>query len=141
MKFTTLFLIMIAAVGAGVSGCATAGMFPAVNLTEVGLASNNYRIIEKNASGESSAGYLLGLSVSSGMAAQTVALIRVNGSGLLYKEAMENLWDNFEQNHGKVEGRNLALTNVRYDADALNVIGLYTQVKISIRADIVEFVD
>jgi hypothetical protein len=59
---------------------------------------------------------------------------------MLYKEALENLWKNFETTNGSVEGRRLALVNVRYDADALNLF-VYTQPKIVIRADVVEFTD
>ena len=53
-------------------------------------------------------------------------------------EALENLWKEYEEKHGSVIGKKLALVNVRYDSDALNLI-LYTKAKISIRADIVEF--
>ena len=72
---------------------------------------------------------------------KTFALIRVEGEGLLVKAALEDFWGNFEKQYGDVEGRNLAIVNVRYDSDALNVLLLYTKPKISIRADVVEFVD
>lgn len=122
------------------AGCASSGKFQSMNVTNVELSEPNYRIVATNISGEASAGYLLGLSVSAGGEMQTGALLRVKGEGMLYKEALENLWNNFEAAHGSVAGRNLALINVRYDADAMNVLGLYTQPKISIRADVIEFV-
>ncbi len=59
---------------------------------------------------------------------------------MLYKEALENLWKNYETANGPVEGKRLALINVRYDSDALNLI-VYTQPKIIVRADIVEFTE
>jgi hypothetical protein len=64
----------------------------------------------------------------------------VDGTGLLYKEAVENLWANFADEHGSPEGRRLALVNVRYDTDNLNLL-VYTKPKVSIRADIVEFIE
>lgn len=121
------------------AGCANSGMFAAANVTDVQLAEANYRLVATNVSGEAEAGYLLGLSAGSGLGLSTLALIRIQGEGLLYKEALEDLWQNFEAQYGSVEGRRLALVNVRYDADALNVLGLYTRPKVSIRADVVEF--
>ena len=91
-------------------------------------------------SGEATAGYLLGISFGNGSNQATLALVRVEGEGLLYKEALENLWDNFEQEYGSPEGRQLALVNVRYDTDNLNLL-VYTKPKVSIRADIVEFIE
>ena len=122
------------------SGCAQAGLFTSANLTEVQLRSANYQIVAINVHGEADAAYLLGVSFSTGMATQTLALWRVDGTGLLYKEAMENLWANFAAEHGPIAQRKLALVNVRYDSDNLNLL-LYTQGKISIRADIVEFTE
>ena len=68
----------------------------------------------------------------------TLALYRLRGTGQLYKEAMEDLWSNFAAAHGDVEGRRLALVNVRYDSESRNLL-VYTDVKIAIRADVVEF--
>ena len=133
-------LLMVAVAGMFLlMGCASSGKMQSMHITNVELAVPNYRIVATNISGEASAGYLLGLSVASGGEMQTGALLRVKGEGLLYKEALEDLWKNFEAAHGSVSGRHLALINVRYDADAMNVLGLYTQPKISIRADVVEF--
>ena len=74
------------------------------------------------------------------MYTNTLALVRVSGTGMIYKEALENLWKNFEATNGAIEGRRLALVNVRYDSDALNLF-VYTRPKIMIRADVVEFTD
>jgi hypothetical protein len=134
-----LMFYPIALIGALLlSGCASSGLFFSMNNTAVELSENNYEIVATNIAGEAEAGYLLGLSFSAGAATNTLALARVSGSGMLYKEALENLWKNYEEKHGSVVGKKLALVNVRYDSDALNLI-LYTSAKISIRADVVEF--
>ena len=74
------------------------------------------------------------------MYAQVFGVARVSGDKALYITAMDNLWDNFEAKHGSVEGRNLALVNVRYDVDALNFI-VYTKPTLTIQADIIEFLE
>lgn len=125
----------------GLTGCVNSGAFYAGNLTSVELSENNYRIVATNAHGESEAGYVLGVSGSTGGYATTFAFIRTQGDGLLYKEAVENLWMNFEAEHGPVADRRLALVNVQFDADAANYLFLYTKTMVSVRADIVEFGD
>ena len=127
-------------VAAMFAGCASTGMFTASNLTEVQLQKNNFIIVARNVSGEAEAGYLLGSTFSLGMMTNTVAVLRVSGTGMLYKEALEDLWKNYEAVHGPVEGKKLALVNVRYDADALNLL-VYTRPKVMIRADVVEFTE
>lgn len=124
-----------------ISGCSSSGAFYSANLTEVQLSEANYEMVATNVSGEASAAYLLGLSTGIGaQQMQTIALARLSGSGAIYGEAIKNLWQNFQDEHGKVEGRNLALINVRYDTDALNLI-LFTKPKVSVRADVVEFTE
>lgn len=123
-----------------VSGCSTGGMFTAGNLTDVQLQKGNYKIIERGLSGESSAAYILGFTAPMGMTTNTLALVRVEGTGMLYKEALDNLWTNYEAAHGKAQGKKLALINVHYDSDALNLF-VYTSAKLIIRADVVEFTD
>jgi len=121
-------------------GCASGGMFPSANITDVQLQRGNFKIVARNVSGEAEAGYLFGESVPLGMATNTFALVRVSGSGMLYKEALENLWKNYEAAYGAVEGKKLALVNVRYDSEALNLF-VYTQPKVMIRADVIEFTE
>ncbi len=123
-----------------ISGCSTGGMFTSGHVTDVQLQRNNFKIVARDISGEAKAGYLIGGSFSMGMATNTFAFVRVAGSGELYKEAMQDLWKNIESACGPVEGRKIALINVRYDAEALNLI-VYTQPRITIRADVVEFTD
>lgn len=122
------------------AGCATGGMFVAGNLTDVQLQKGNYKILARGVTGEASAGYLFGVSMPMGMATNTFAVARVDGTGMLYKEAMDNLWKNFESAHGSAEGKKLALINVHYDSDALNLF-FYTQPRIIVRADVVEFTE
>ncbi|HEX6982080.1 MAG TPA: DUF6567 family protein [Balneolaceae bacterium] len=123
------------------NSCASSGAFNAATLTEVQLSEADYEIIAVNVKGEASAGYILG--VSGGFDArqiQTIALARISGSGMIYGEAIENLWENFRKEYGETEGRSLALINIRYDTEALNLI-LYTQPTVSVRADVIEFTE
>jgi hypothetical protein len=119
-------------------GCSSSGAFMAGNVTDVQLQRNNFKIVAQNVTGESQAGYLFGGTFSTGFATNTFALFRVSGSGMLYKEALENLWKNYEAANGPIAGKKIALINVRYDTDALNLV-IYTQPKLLIRADVVEF--
>ena len=120
------------------SSCANNGMFVGLNQTSVELGEANYEIVASNVLGQSQAGYVLGFSAPLGAATNTFAVARVNGTGMLYKEALEDLWKNFEAEHGKIDDRKLALANLRYDSEALNLV-VYTEVKVFIRADIIEF--
>jgi len=133
------FILIIAALLL-MSGCFNAGIFPSANVTDVRLGSANYEIVAKNVAGESEAGYLFGLSFANGMNSGTLALVRVSGTGMIYQEALEKLWADYEGRHGPIEGKKLALVNVRYDADVVNAF-IYTSTKISVRADVVEFTD
>jgi hypothetical protein len=72
------------------------------------------------------------------MYAQTFALIPLQKDRMLYRMAIEDLWKNFEARYGKAEGRQLALVNMRYDTEALNVF-FYTSPKLTVIADVVEF--
>lgn len=119
-------------------GCSTTGAFISSNLTNVELSKANYRIVATNVTGESTSGYVLGFTYSYGIETTTIAVARVNGTGKLYQEAIENLWNKFKKEHGNIEGKKLALVNVRYDSDNKNFI-FYTEASISVRADIVEF--
>ncbi len=121
------------------TGCASTGVFNTANLTNVELSGKNYRVVATNVHGEASAEYLFGFSVAQRGEMQTLALIPLGGDRLLYQSALENLWQNFAEAHGDVEGRSLALVNVRFDSDAQNVLFFYTKPTISVRADVVEF--
>lgn len=122
------------------SGCSSSGMYMSSSLTNVQLSEANYQIVARSVSGESKAGFLLGTSFGVGMYTQVIGVARISGDKALYKTAMDNLWSNFEAKHGSAEGRNLALVNVRYDIDALNLL-VYTEPTLTIHADIIEFLE
>jgi hypothetical protein len=140
MKNKIFLLALTGMVVIFMAGCASTGAFIAANVTGVELSEPNFKVVATGVSGESEANYLFGLSFSAGTITNTMALIRVGGTGQLYKEALEQLWQNYEKDHGSAVGKKLALVNVRYDSDILNLL-VYTQVKYFIRADIVEFAD
>lgn len=122
------------------AACASTGMFPTANLTSVELAEGNFRVLATDVGGESSAAYILGFSSSVGPDLRTVAVARIEGEGFLAREALADLWANFEATHGVVENRSLALVNVRFDTDVLNLL-LYVRPRMSVRADVVEFIE
>lgn len=122
------------------TGCTNSGAFLSLNNTQVNLQQANYTITAIGVSGEAQSAYVLGISYSTGLTANTFAIARVEGSGMLYKEALDDLWTNYEKDSGTIDGKRLALANVRYDVDILNLI-LYTKVKVGVRADIIEFTD
>jgi hypothetical protein len=140
MKKKIFLMVILVFTFAQIYGCANGGMFLALNNTSVQLSEPNYEIIAKGISGTSKAGYLLGISYSLGASTNTVALARVEGTGQLYQEAVKDLWNNFEQNYGSIEGRKVALANVHYDSESMNFI-FYTEVQVFIRADVIEFLE
>jgi hypothetical protein len=74
------------------------------------------------------------------MTTSVYAIFKVSGTDRLYTDAINNLWKDFGKKNGDIIGKKYALVNVRYDAKVLNLL-LYTSVMISVRADVVEFVD
>jgi Family of unknown function (DUF6567) len=139
MKRKNSFLmIVIVGLSMAAAGCATGGMFAAGNLTDVRLQSGNYKILARGVTGEAGAGYLFGVTVPAGMMTNSIAIVRIDGTGMLYKEALDGLWKNFQLTHGPAEGKKLALVNVHYDCDALNLF-VYTHAKVVVTADVVEF--
>ena len=134
MSLLGLFMVLALLIG-----CTSSGKFSSSNLTNVELSESNYHLVATNVYGEASAEYILGFSFPSSGEVYTMALVAVGGNDpMLYKVALENLWSNFEETHGSIKGRSLALVNVRFDSDALNLL-VYTKTKISVRADVVEF--
>jgi len=115
-------------------------MFLSSNVTSVEMSEPNYKILATNISGESSVSYLLGASYSLGSVTESVGIIKVKGSGQLYTEAMNNLWNNVTQKFPDIKDRKIAFINVRYDSNFLNFL-VYTQAKVYIRADVIEFLE
>lgn len=136
MKSYTFIILM--AVAFLLTGCGNAGMFVASNSTEVQLKESNYTIVAKNVTGTSEMSYLFGASYSWGVATNSVGIIPLGGNKMLYKEARESLWDNFEKQGQSIEGRTLALINIQYDSNTANFM-VYTKASVSITADIIEF--
>lgn len=120
------------------TGCTSSGAFLSANQTIVNLNEGNYTITATDIAGEAEADYIFGVSYSNGLVANTFAIARVGGTGALYAEALESLWQNYEADHGMSKERKLALTNVRYDADILNLL-FYNKIKVTVRADVIEF--
>jgi hypothetical protein len=137
MKKSISILSIIALVSV-LGGCASAGLTASTHRTNVGLSSNNYRIVATNVSGEASSEGILGASFGIGMGASQFALIPLTSNRTLYKNAMLNLWANFEAKNGSAIDHTFALVNLRYDAESLNTF-FYTKVKIVVIADVVEF--
>jgi hypothetical protein len=141
MKTPMFYVVIISlVVVVMLAGCSNGGIFAGSNMTDVQLQKNNFKIIARDISGQAQAGYILGATISQGIVTNTLALIRVSGTGMLYKEAFEDLWKNFEAANGPVGNRKIAFINLRYDSDGLNLV-LYTQAKIMIRADVIEFTE
>ncbi|MEX0845313.1 MAG: DUF6567 family protein [Balneolaceae bacterium] len=120
------------------TGCGNAGMFMASNSTDVQLRAGNYTIVAKNVTGTAETSYLFGASYSWGVATNSMGLIPLGGTKTLYKDAREDLWNNFETDFSSVVGKKLALVNIQYDAATSNFF-LYTDAKVTITADVIEF--
>jgi hypothetical protein len=138
MNRTFLLAVVLVLLIVSSSGCLNSGMFLSANVTDVRLSDDNYDIVATSITGSSKAGYILGLSYGPGAQVSTAAIARVSGTGMLYQEALENLWENYEKDHGSREDKKIALVNVHYDTDILNLL-FYTEVKLFISADVVEF--
>ena len=103
------------------SGCASVGTFPNTSGTSVDLTKKNYRVVKANASGESTGFALLGI----------IPIVSPS-----YTDAMSNL-----SAHGGIqEGKAQALVNVTQDHSVIYLI-LFSIPKLTVRADIVEFLD
>lgn len=131
-------LLSLLFTGLLISGCGHSGAFIATHSTEIQLREGNYHVVAKNITGAAKSAYLLGGSISWGITTNSFGLIPLRGSKTLYKDAREELWTIFEQQHGPVKGRKLALVNIQYDATTSNYL-LYTDAEITITADVIEF--
>ncbi|MDA0194674.1 MAG: hypothetical protein O2887_06330 [Bacteroidetes bacterium] len=131
-------LIALLALALVISGCATSGISLSSHITNVELGSGNFSLISRGVSGQASSEGIIGISYGFGIGAHQMSLIPVTSNRMLYKTAMENLWSEFEASNGSVEGRKLALANVRYDSESLNLF-IYTKLTVVIIADIIEF--
>lgn len=140
MKRKSLLILVLFIFLVLLSGCSAGGSFVSQNVTNVELSKSNFNIVAKNVEGTSKASYILGVTFSDGGMSNTVAVARVDGSAKLYDDAIQNLWKNFEEEHGNTEGKKFVLANIRIDNDMLNLL-LYTKTQIFITADVIEFVE
>jgi hypothetical protein len=131
-------LISLAALSLVAGGCASSGLTASSHVTNVQLNTTNFRVVATNVVGQSSASAVLGVSFGVGIGTAQLALIPITEDRMLYKQSISDLWANFEKTNGPVVGRRLALVNVRYDSESLNLI-LYTKITSVIVADVVEF--
>ncbi len=120
------------------NGCSSAGLTASGHVTNVQLTSPNFRVVATNVSGEADSKGIFGVSYGLGVATTQLTLIPLTEDRMLYKRAIQNLWSDFEAAHGTVSNRRLALVNVRYDSEMLNLF-FYTRVTTVIVADVVEF--
>ena len=139
-KFAVVTVLLLVVLATQLTGCAQAGLFAAGNFTQVEMSEPNYKVVATSVAGEAEAAYLLGVAFSNGPQSGSVSLHRLKGTGKLYTEAMENLWQAFAAEHGLVEGRRLALANVSYDAATRNFL-VYNHISLTIRADVIEFTE
>jgi hypothetical protein len=130
--------IVILALAIMFGGCASTGLTASSHITNVQLTNPNFRMIATNVSGEVSAKAVLGVSYGFGMATSQLAIIPLTEDRMLYRTAIRNFWSNFEASHGAIANRKLALVNVRYDSESLNLF-FYTKVTTVVVADVVEF--
>jgi hypothetical protein len=119
-------------------GCASSGITASAHITNVQLGSPNFKVIATNVSGEASSRGIIGISFGLGMGATQLSLIPLTEDRMLYRRAVKDLWAKFETANGTTVNRKLALVNVRYDSESLNLL-LYTRVTTAIVADVVEF--
>ena len=121
-----------------INSCYTGGSFLAQNTTNIELSNPDFKIVEQNLEGSASADYLIGVSSSLGFISHTLAIVRISGTAKLYNEAIQSIWEKYEEKHGDRSGKKLALINIRYDTDILNLL-LYTKTTLYIHADVIEF--
>ena len=134
-----LLLLSVLILSFTLSGCMSAGSFIAHNVTNVELSEPNFQIVAKDLEGYSSAAYVFGVSYSYGTVSNTFAIAQVEGPSKLYDHAIRDLWQNYREQHGDIEGKKLALANVRIDSDMLNLF-VYTKTELFVTADVIEFV-
>ena len=139
MKQFTLSLIALTFLFA-LSACGTMGTFRANNITNVVLSQPNFNIVARDLQGTAMQGYLFGVSAPQGSDLNTFALIKVSGAEKPYAAAVQDLWNKYREKYGDIEGKKLALVNIRQDTETLNTL-IYTEARYFITADVVEFIE
>ena len=116
------------------------GTFLANNITNVVLSQSNFNIVARDLQGKAMQGYLFGVSAPQGSDLNTFALIKVSGVEKPYAAAVQDLWNKYREKYGDIEGKKLALVNIRQDTETLNTL-IYTEARYFITADVVEFIE
>jgi hypothetical protein len=133
-----LLTILLLSVPFFFTGCASSGLTASSHITNVQLTNPNFRIVGTNISGQATSKGVLGVSFGFGLAGSQMSIIPLTEDRMLYRTAMKDLWANFEKSHGAVGNRRLALVNLRYDSEALNLF-FFTRLTSTVVADVVEF--
>lgn len=102
-------------------GCTSVGTFSHTTRTTVDLSKRNYHIVKPNAIGKSTGFKFLGI----------IPIVSPR-----YTKAMTNLYSKA----GVAEGRAMALANVVEERSSIYLI-LFSLPKLTIRADVIEFVE
>ncbi len=101
------------------AGC-SAGVLPYQGATTTDLTKKNFRMIKASARGQDSGFYLLGF---------------IPFSSPTYSDAMRNLYEGVN-----VEGKATTLAHVAQDRSTVYLI-LFSRPKVTVTADIIEFID
>ena len=133
-------LLPLLVVAAILSGCANGGAFMSAHQTSVELGESNYEIVAHSVTGQSTVAYVFGGSFSLGPASRIGGIFKVEGTGEVYNEALNDLWKNYESEHGSAQGESVALANVRFDTETINLF-FYTNLVLTVRADVVRFTE
>ncbi len=141
MKTNRLIIVALLGISSGLMiSCTSTGIFASGTTTQVQLNKGNYKIVATSVTGTASSKYILGMCYGFGMYNSAFGVIPLTKDRALYKLATQNLWTNFEAKYGVVQGKKLALINVRYDTQALNLL-VYASPTLTIIADVIEFTE
>lgn len=139
MSFLIIARLIAILLSLTLSHCVSSGGYRPANVTMVELNKGNFSVIATTVSGTSSSGYLIGFVIPSEYNNFAISVTRISGSDTNKKDALKNLWRNFEKEHGAVKERKLGLVNVTYDVEAANWFGVYASETLTVSADVVEF--
>ena len=109
--------ILLAAISVGLTGCVNSWRLDAINATEVGLDSDNYRVVEQHIQASDTGFRIFGL-----------------GSGPRLSVAIKSL-----KNKAKLNRKSRALVNVTQDVDGFILYPVFGSMTVTVTAKVVEF--